>query len=91
MLELNLKIVILDPVYCLLMIDIGSIETIRILHECQVWIDKSVLCVTVWHHETQPSDAKLLPEGQICLSIPDTNAGFIFLHALMRRSLKNLF
>ena len=24
---------------------------IRILHECQVWIDKSVLRVTFWHHE----------------------------------------
>ena len=26
-------------------------KIIRILHECQVWIDKSVLRVTVWHHE----------------------------------------
>ena len=34
-----------------------------------------------------PSDAKLLPEGQICLSIPDTNDGFFFLHAVMQRSL----
>ena len=25
-----------------------------------------------------PSDAKLLPEGQICLSIPYTNDGFFF-------------
>ena len=25
----------------------------RILHECQVWIDKSVLRVTVWPHETR--------------------------------------
>ena len=28
------------------------------------------------------SDAKLWPEGQICLSIPYTNDGFFFLHAL---------
>ena len=26
---------------------------IRILHECQVWIDKSVPRVTVWHHEAR--------------------------------------
>ena len=32
-----------------------------------------------------PSDAKLWPEGQICLSIPHTNDGFFFLHALMQR------
>ena len=34
-----------------------------------------------------PSDAKLWPEGQICLSIPYTNDGFFFLHALMQWSL----
>ena len=27
------------------------ITHIRILHECQVWIDKSVPRVTFWHHE----------------------------------------
>ena len=26
---------------------------IRILHECQVWIDKSVPRVTFWHHEAR--------------------------------------
>ena len=35
----------------------GSPETIRILHKCQVLIDKSVQRVTVWHH--RPSDANL--------------------------------
>ena len=28
-------------------------DTIRILHECQVWIDKSVPRVTFWHHEAR--------------------------------------
>ena len=28
-------------------------EIIRILHECQVWIDKSVPRVTFWHHEAR--------------------------------------
>ena len=33
---------------------IGKIKiTIRILHECQVWIDKSVPRVTFWHHEAR--------------------------------------
>ena len=31
--------------------DIGN--HIRILHECQVWIDKSVPRVTFWHHEAR--------------------------------------
>ena len=28
-------------------------EIIRIFHECQVWIDKSVPRVTFWHHEAR--------------------------------------
>ena len=28
-------------------------EIIRILHECQVWIDKSFPRVTFWHHEAR--------------------------------------
>ena len=40
-----------------------------------------------------PSDAKLLPEGQICLSIPDTNDGFFFLltQVAYKRGLSSLF
>ena len=34
-------------------------------------MDKSVPRVTVWHHEALPSDAKQLPEGQICPFVPD--------------------
>ena len=39
-------------------------DNIRILHECQVWIDKSVPRVTIWHHSARASrgsasDAKL--------------------------------
>ena len=30
-----------------------SCGIIRILHECQVWIDKSVPRVTFWHHEAR--------------------------------------
>ena len=57
-----------------------SCETIRILHECEVLIEKSVPRVTVWHHEALPGDAKLWPEGQICLSVPHTHDSFFFLH-----------
>ena len=32
---------------------------LRILHECEVLIEKSVQRDTVWHHEAPPSDAKL--------------------------------
>ena len=28
-------------------------EIIRILHKCQVWIDKPVPRVTFWHHEAR--------------------------------------
>ena len=33
-------------------------DFIRILHECEVWIENSVPRITVWHHEAVPSDAK---------------------------------
>ena len=38
-------------------IEAGGI--IRILHECEVLIEKSVPRVTIWHHKAPPSDAKL--------------------------------
>ena len=53
--------------------DTGRQRVKRMLHECQVLIDNSVLRVTVWHHEA-------LPKGQICLSIPHTHDTFFFLH-----------
>ena len=30
-----------------------SFNSVRILHECQVWIDKSIWRVTFWHHEAR--------------------------------------
>ena len=42
-------------------------------------MDKSVPRVTVWHQEALPSDAKQLPEGQICPSVPNTNDKILFL------------
>ena len=34
-------------------------DSIRILHVCEVLIEKSVPRVAVWHHEAEPCDAKL--------------------------------
>ena len=39
-------------------------NNIRILHKCQVRIDKSVPRVTVWHHKSPLSDAKLFPSDR---------------------------
>ena len=68
----------------------SRLQIIRICHECEVWIDKSVPRVTVWHHEALPSDAKQWPEGQICWSIPLTNDRFFFLHTFLCKSLNKL-
>ena len=37
-----------------------------------------------WHHEALPSDAKHLPEGHICLSVPYTNDRFFFAHLFVQ-------
>ena len=40
-------------------IPIMKAKDIRIFHECEVLIEKSVLRVTVRHHSAEPRDAKL--------------------------------
>ena len=47
-------------------------------------MDKSVQKETVWHHKALLSDAKQLPEGQICLSVFHTNDRFSFLHIFVQ-------
>ena len=59
-------------------------DIIRILHECQVWIDKSVPRVTVWHHEAHgdvPRRAsygvyisQLIRFARVCNHVTDFNA-----------------
>ena len=39
-------------------------EHIRILHECQIWIDKSVPRVTFWHHEARRVMPNCDPRGR---------------------------
>ena len=60
-----------------------SQKNIRIWHECEVRMDKSVPRVTVWHREALSSDAKQIPEGQICPPVPNTNNRFVFLHIFL--------
>ena len=49
------------------------INTIRVLHECEGGIEKSILRITNWHHEPCRVMTKGVPEGQIFLSHPHTN------------------
>ena len=51
---------------------------IRINHECEGGIEKSVLRITVWHHEACRVMTNSDQEGWIFLSHPHTNNGFFF-------------
>ena len=52
---------------------------IRIYHECECRIEKSVPRIAVWHHKACRVMTNGDPEGQILLSYPHTNNGFFFL------------
>ena len=52
---------------------------IRIYHECEGRIEKSVPWITVWHHKACQVMTNGDPEGWIFLSYPHTNNGFLFL------------
>ena len=52
---------------------------IRIYHECEGRIEKSVPRIAVWHHEACRVMTNGDPEEQIFLSYPHTNNGFFFL------------
>ena len=54
-------------------------EIIRIHHECQGGIEKSVPRITKWHHEACRVMINCDHEGQIFLSHTHTNNGFFFL------------
>ena len=49
---------------------------IRIYHECEGRIEKSVPRITDWHHEACRVMTNGDLEGQIFLSDPNTNYGF---------------
>ena len=55
------------------------IGTIRIYHEYEGRIEKSVPWIVVWHHQACRVMTNGDPEGGIFLSYPHTNNGFLFL------------
>ena len=59
----------------------GSFEqhNIRIYHECEGRIEKSVPRIAVWHHEACRVMTNGDPEGRIFQSYPHTNNGIFFL------------
>ena len=57
-----------------------GLKNIRVSLECKGVIEKSVLRITVWHHEACRVMTNGDREGQIFLSNPHMNNGFFFLH-----------
>ena len=55
-------------------------KNIRIDHECEGWIEKSVPRITVWHHEACRVMTNGDPEGRI----PYLNNGFFFLFFILK-------
>ena len=55
------------------------IQYIRIYHECEGRIEKSVPRIAVWHHEPCRVMTNGDCEGRIFLSYPHTSSGFFFL------------
>ena len=54
-------------------------SNIRINHECEGRIEKSVPRIAIWHHEACRVMTNSDPEGWIFLSYPHTNNGFFFI------------
>ena len=57
-------------------------KIVRIYHENDNWIEKSVLRITDWHHKACQMMANGDRQGQIFLSHPHMNHGFFFLLSL---------
>ena len=55
---------------------VNALLIIRIYHECEGRIEKSVPRITVWHHEACRVMTNGDPEGRIFLNYPQTNNGF---------------
>ena len=67
------------PLYIFFIIYDHLTNIVRIYHVCELWRDKSVLRITVWHHEACRVMTNGAPEGQIFASHDHTNSGFFFL------------
>ena len=87
---------IYQPVIFLLFPHLEILENIRIYHECEGRIEKSVPRITVWHHEACQVMTNGDPEGRIFLSYSHPNNGFFFLltityHILFLRKGSEMF
>ena len=58
---------------------VSMCNNIRIYHECEGRIEKSIPRIDVWHHEAWRVIINGDPEERIFLSSPHTNNGFLFL------------
>ena len=56
-----------------------NMQTVRIYHECEVRMEKSIARIAIWHHEACRVMTNGDPEGRIFLSYPHTKNGFFFL------------
>ena len=78
------RVYLLHPnVYCryhiiIITIKEVNVDIIRIYHECEGRIEKSVPRLANWHHEACRVMTNDDPEGTIFLSYPHTNNGFFF-------------
>ena len=68
-----------DELVLLLYFKHQLLRDIRIHHECEGRIEKSIPRITIWHHEACQVMANGDAEGRILLSYPHTNNGFFFL------------
>ena len=60
-------------------------KNIRIYHECEGRIEKSVSRIIVWHHEACRVMTNIDPEGRIFLSYSHPNNRFFFLLTTKKR------
>ena len=58
---------------------IVALDPIRIYHECEGRIEKSVRKITIWHHQACRVMTNGDPEGRIFLSYLRTNIGFFLM------------
>ena len=66
-------------VYLIRLVLQKTVLCLRIHNECECGIEKSVLRITVWHHEACRVMTNVDREGRIVLSHPHTNTGLFFL------------
>ena len=80
------QMVLIMAITTLINISLMSLmSTIRIYHEREGGIEKSIPRITVWHHEPCRVMTKGDPKGRIILSHPHMNDGYSFLLTIKYR------